>query len=93
MRDVFGNTPASFFLGTLGTIFLVIAVLGNSKLWIIELNPGFLGRFLGLLLGLAFYAIAFSGSLLPPDFWQTISDTLKTQLQENLNYFVSSILP
>lgn len=93
MTDVFGNTPASFFLGTLGTVFLAIAVLGNSKLWIIELNPGLLGRFLGLVLGLAFYAIAFSGSLFPPDFWQTISDTLRTQLQENLNYFVSSILP
>ncbi|HEY9652606.1 MAG TPA: hypothetical protein V6C95_18260 [Coleofasciculaceae cyanobacterium] len=93
MTDVLGNTPASFFLGTLGTVFLVIAVLGNSKLWIIELNPGFFGRFLGLLLGLAFYAIAFSGSLFPPDFWQTISDVLKTQFQENLKYFVSSILP
>lgn len=93
MTEIFGNTPDSFFLGTLGTVFLVIAVLGNSKLWIIELNPGFLGRFLGLVLGLVFYVIAFSGSLFPPDFWQTISDSLRTQIPENFKYFVSSLLP
>jgi hypothetical protein len=96
MVDYFGNivnTPAPFFLVTLGTIFLVIAVIGNSKLWVIELNPGLCGRFLGLVLGLVFYAIAFSGSVLPPEFLQTIGDTLKTQLQENIGYFVSSILP
>lgn len=92
MADLFGNsvnTPASFFLVTLGTVFLVIAVIGNSKLWLIELNPGFCGRFLGLLLGLAFYAIAFSDSLLPPEFWQTVSDALRNQLQVSLQYFVS----
>jgi hypothetical protein len=81
MVDYFGNivnTPAPFFLVTLGTIFLVIAVIGNSKLWVIELNPGLCGHFLGLVLGLVFYAITFSGSVFPPEFWQTIGDTLKT---------------
>jgi hypothetical protein len=83
------NTPVPFFWVTLGTVFLVIAVLGNSKLWLIELNPGLGGRFLGLLLGLAFYAIAFSGTFLPPEFWQTVGDALRNQLQESLHYFVS----
>ena len=92
MVDYLGNivnTPASFFLVTLGTVFLVISVIGNSKLWVLELNPGLCGRFLGLVLGLVFYAIAFSGSVLPPEFWQTVSDDLRNQLQENLKYFVS----
>jgi hypothetical protein len=92
MADYFGNivnTPASFFLVTLGTVFLVIAVIGNSKLWVIELNPGLCGRFLGLVLGLVFYAIAFSGSVFPAEFWQTVGDTLRTQLEENFKYFAS----
>ena len=58
-----------------------------------RLNPGLCGRFLGLVLGFVFYAIAFSGSVLPPEFWQTVGETLRTQLQENIKYFVSSILP
>jgi hypothetical protein len=86
------NTPLSSLLVTLGTIFLVIAVIGNSKLWVIELNPGGFGRFLGLVLGLVFYGIAFSSSLLPPDFWQRVSNALTNQLQENLKSLVSYTL-
>lgn len=96
MADTLGtiiNTPASLFLTALGTLFLIVAVLGNSKLWIIELNPGFCGRFLGLVLGLVFYAIAFSGSYLPPEFWQTVTEALRTQFEENIKYFVSSVIP
>lgn len=96
MVNYFGNivnVPVSLFFVTLGTVFLLIAVSGNSKLWVIELNPGLCGRFLGLFLGLVFYAIAFSSSVLPPEFLQTLGDTLRTQLQENIKYLVSSITP
>ncbi len=82
------NTPLSSLLVTLGTIFLIIAVIGNSRIWVIELNPGGFGRFLGLILGIVFYAVAFSSLLLPVDFWQMISDVLTNQLQENIKSFV-----
>jgi hypothetical protein len=67
---------------------LIIAVIGNSRIWVIELNPGGFGRFLGLILGIVFYAVAFSSLLLPVDFWQMISDVLTNQLQENIKSFV-----
>lgn len=82
------NTPVSSLLVTIGTIFLIIAVIGNSRIWVIELNPGGFGRFLGLILGIVFYVIAFSSLLLPVDFWQMISDVLTNQLQENIKSFV-----
>jgi hypothetical protein len=82
------NTPLSSLLVTLGTIFLIIAVIGNSRIWVIELNPGGFGRFLGLILGIVFYVIAFSSLLLPVDFWQMISEVLTNQIQENIQSFV-----
>jgi hypothetical protein len=91
MVDSFGNilnTPLSSLLVTLGTIFLIIAVIGNSRIWVIELNPGGFGRFLGLILGIVFYVVAFSSLLLPVDFWQMISEALTNQLQENIKSFV-----
>jgi hypothetical protein len=82
------NTPLSSLLVTLGTIFLIIAVIGNSRIWVIELNPGGFGRFLGLILGIVFYVIAFSSLLLPVDFWQMISEVITNQIQENIQSFV-----
>lgn len=91
MADSWGNIinpPVPFLLAALGTIFLRIAVIGNSKIWFIELNPGGFGRFLGLLLGIVFFVIAVSSLLLPIEFWQMVSDALTNQLQENLKFFV-----
>lgn len=82
------NQPITFLLTTLGTVFLIIAVIGNSKIWFIELNPGGFGRFLGLVLGLVFYILVFSSLLVPIEFWQTISEALSNQLQENIKSFV-----
>lgn len=82
------NQPITFLLTTLGTVFLIIAVIGNSKIWFIELNPGGFGRFLGLILGLVFYILVFSSLLVPIEFWQTISEALSNQLQENIKSFV-----
>jgi hypothetical protein len=82
------NQPITFLLTTLGTIFLIIAVIGNSKIWFIELNPGGFGRFLGLVLGLVFYILVFSSLLVPIEFWQTISEAVSNQLQENIKSFV-----
>lgn len=82
------NQPITFLLTTLGTVFLIIAVIGNSKIWFIELNPGGFGRFLGLVLGLVFYILVFSSLLVPIEFWQTISEALSNQIQENIKSFV-----
>lgn len=82
------NQPITFLLTTLGTVFLIIAVIGNSKIWFIELNPGGFGRFLGLILGLVFYILVFSSLLVPIEFWQTISEALSNQIQENIKSFV-----
>lgn len=80
------NKPMPFWLAIIGTVFLMIAVIGNSRLAIIEINPGGFGRFLGLILGIIFYLLAFSSSL-PIEFWQMSSDATINQVQEYIKSF------
>lgn len=81
------NKPLPLGLATIGTLFLIIAAIGNSKIAIIEINPGGFGRFLGLILGIIFYGLAFSSSL-PIEFWQMSSYATLNQIQEYIKYFV-----
>lgn len=81
------NRPMPLFFVVMGTIFLTIAVVGKSKLAVFEINPGGFGRFLGLILGIGFYGLAFFGFVMPLESWQSVADTIRTQLQENLQSF------
>jgi hypothetical protein len=91
MIDSFGNiinSQISLVFAIIGTIFLTIAVIGKSRLAIIEIHPGGFGRVLGLLLGLGFYLLAFCSFLFPPEVWVALSDPLRNQLQENIRALV-----
>ncbi|AKG24431.1 hypothetical protein IJ00_04250 [Calothrix sp. 336/3] len=58
----------NFFLLS-GIIFLTIAVIGQSKLLFVEINPGCFGRLLALLIGAISLDVAFSQvSLVVPHF-------------------------
>jgi uncharacterized membrane protein len=49
----------------LGIVFLTIAVIGQSKVLFIEINPGFFGRLLALIIAILSLNSAFSQGLLP----------------------------
>ncbi|MBN3873543.1 hypothetical protein [Nostoc sp. JL33] len=79
-------TPNSTFL-IAGIIFITIAVIGQSKLAFIEINPGCFGRFLALVIGISslLYALGllnFSGETL---------NLLITSLTEQIKQGISSI--
>ncbi|WP_375510807.1 hypothetical protein [uncultured Nostoc sp.] len=79
-------TPHSTFL-IAGIVFITIAVIGQSKLGFIEINPGCFGRFLALFMGISslLYALGLfnisTGSF----------DLLKTSLVEQIKQSISSI--
>jgi hypothetical protein len=83
MTDI---TPNSTFL-IAGIVFVTIAVIGQSKLGFIEINPGCFGRLLALFIGISslLYALGlftFSGETL---------DLLRTSLTEQIKQRISSI--
>ena len=79
-------TPNSTFLIT-GIVFITIAVIGQSKLGFIEINPGCFGRLLALFIGISslLYALGLlsisAGNL----------DLLRTSLTEQIKQSISSI--
>ena len=83
MTDI---TPNSTFL-IAGIVFITIAVIGQSKLGFIEINPGCFGRFLALFIGVSslLYALGLlniSGGTL---------DLLRISLTEQIQQSVRSI--
>ncbi|WP_375500218.1 hypothetical protein [uncultured Nostoc sp.] len=79
-------TPNSTFL-IAGIVFITIAVIGQSKLGFIEINPGCFGRFLALLIGISslLYALGlFNLSTVSFDF-------LRTSLLEQIKQGISSV--
>ena len=52
------NLPSTNFFLIAGIVFLLIAVLGQTKLGFAEINPGCFGRTLALLIGLLSLAVA-----------------------------------
>ncbi|AVH65662.1 hypothetical protein CDG77_30710 [Nostoc sp. 'Peltigera membranacea cyanobiont' 213] len=79
-------TPNSTFL-IAGIIFITIAVIGQSKLGFVEINPGCFGRLLALFIGISslFYAL---GLL---NFSAETIDLLRTSLTEQIKQSISSI--
>ncbi|MBE9205039.1 hypothetical protein IQ244_00505 [Nostoc sp. LEGE 06077] len=80
------NFPLTNIFLTLGIVFLVIAVLGQSKLGFIEINPGCLGRVLALFLGVASLAFVLLGGTFPVETIDVIRNYLAKAkaIQQNL---------
>ncbi|MDZ8023266.1 MAG: hypothetical protein RMY36_006855 [Nostoc sp. SerVER01] len=70
-----------------GIVFITIAVIGQSKLGFIEINPGCFGRFLALLIGIS--SLLYAVGLL--NFSVANLDSLRTYLVELIQQSLSSI--
>ncbi|MEH2140193.1 hypothetical protein [Nostoc sp.] len=79
-------TPNSTFL-IAGIVFITIAIIGQSKLGFVEINPGCFGRLLALVIGISslFYAL---GLL---NFSAETIDLLRISLTEQIKQRISSI--
>lgn len=85
-REMTDLTPNSTFL-IVGIVFITIAVIGQSKLAFIEINPGCFGRILALIIGILIllYALGLLN-------FSTINlDLLRTSLTEQIKQSISSI--
>lgn len=79
-------TPNSTFL-IVGIVFITIAVIGQSKLAFIEINPGCFGRILALFIGIS--SLFYAWGLL--NFSTVKLDLLRTSLVEQIKQSISSI--
>ncbi|MEH2007642.1 hypothetical protein [Nostoc sp.] len=79
-------TPNSTFL-IAGIVFITIAVIGQSKLGFIEINPGCFGRFLALFIGIS--SLLYALGLL--NFSAETLNLLRTSLTEQIKQNISSI--
>ncbi|MEH1955681.1 MAG: hypothetical protein V7L02_01890 [Nostoc sp.] len=79
-------TPNNSFL-IAGIVFITIAVIGKSKLAFIEINPGFFGRVLALLIGIS--SLLYALGLL--NFSAGTLDLLRISLTEQIKQSISSI--
>lgn len=69
-----------------GIIFLTIAVIGQSKLLFLEINPGCFGRTLALFIGIVSLAFAFGLGNFPVEKLELFRTYLVRQIQENINW-------
>ncbi|NEQ19483.1 MAG: hypothetical protein F6K28_07295 [Microcoleus sp. SIO2G3] len=77
------NSPITTFLLIAGTVFLTISVIGQAKLGFAEINPGFFGRFLALIIGLFTLTTAVLLVLFPADGINLIRAYLVQLIQQN----------
>ncbi|WP_445637334.1 Cyanobacterial aminoacyl-tRNA synthetase CAAD domain-containing protein [Nostoc sp. DSM 114161] len=70
-----------------GIVFITIAVIGQSKLGFIEINPGCFGRFLALIIGIS--SLLYAVGLL--NFSLANLDSVRTYLLELIQQSLTSI--
>ncbi|WP_334797586.1 hypothetical protein [Nostoc sp.] len=85
-KEMTDLTPSNTFL-IAGIVFRMIAVIGQSKLGFIEINPGFLGRFLALFIGIL--SLLYALGLL--NFSAETFDLLRTFMTEQIKQSIGSI--
>ncbi|KAF3886143.1 MULTISPECIES: hypothetical protein [Nostocales] len=76
----------------LGIVFLTISVIGQSRLGFMEINPGFFGRFLALIVGLFSLGSAAALGLFSTEMIDLLRTSISEFIQQNLgliNRFVS----
>jgi hypothetical protein len=81
------SLPSTNIFLILGIVFVFIAVLGQSKLGFIEINPGCLGRLLALFIGVASLSFAIMGGNFTLESIDAIKNYLARAIQENLVSF------
>ena len=69
-----------------GIIFITIAVIGQSKLLFLEINPGCFGRTLALFIGIVSLAFALGIGNFPAENLELFRTYLAKQIQENINW-------
>lgn len=82
------NSPLTNLLLIAGTVFLAIAVVGRARLGFAEINPGFFGRFLALIIGLFSLTCAAVLVLFPVELVDFIRNYLAQQIQQNLGLII-----
>lgn len=81
------NTPLSTIFFVVSLILFALAIVGNSKIAFIEVNPGCFGRLLALLFGF----ITLLAAIVLVVFPMPMLDEIKTQIAELLQQNFSSI--
>jgi hypothetical protein len=81
------SLPSTNIFLILGIVFIFIAVLGQSKLGFIEINPGCFGRLLALFIGIASLSFAIMGGNFTLESINAIANYLTRAVQENLVSF------
>lgn len=71
-----------------GTVFLTIAVIGQARLGFSEINPGFFGSSLALIIGLFRLMGALFLVFFPVDGINLIKNYLVEQIQQNLGLII-----
>ncbi len=83
------NSPLTTFFLISSLVFLMIAVIGKSKLGFAEINPGVWGRFLALFLGIACLMVAVCLVIVPFELLiDVIRNSLAEQIQQNMTYLL-----
>jgi len=80
------NSSLTTFFLISGTVFLMIAVIGQSRLVFAEINPGFFGRILALIIGMFSLLCAVFLGIFPPEMLNLVKNYLAQQLQQNLDF-------
>ncbi len=79
------NPPLTTLFLILGIVFLTISVIGQSKLFFAEINPGFFGRFLALIIGVFSLICAVLIGVFPVESVDVLKNYLAQQLQQNIS--------
>ncbi|GAB1544707.1 hypothetical protein NUACC21_73830 [Scytonema sp. NUACC21] len=78
------NVPLTTYLIIIGIVFLTIAVIGQSRLGFMEINPGFFGRFLALIIGFFSLVSAVALGLFPVEMIDVVRTYVSEFIQQNL---------
>ncbi|WP_225895885.1 hypothetical protein [Dendronalium phyllosphericum] len=68
-----------------GIVFLTIAVIGQSKLGFLEINPGCFGRLLALSIGVLSLAFAFGLGNFPVESLDLFRNFFTNEIQQNIS--------
>ena len=79
------NSPLTTFFLISGIVFLTISVIGQSKLFFAEINPGFFGRLLALIIGVFSLICAALIGVFPLESVDLVKNYLAQQLQQNIS--------
>jgi uncharacterized membrane protein len=79
------NSPLTTFFLISGIVLLTISVIGQSKFFFAEINPGCFGRFLALIIGVFSLICAVFIGVLPLETVDLVKNYLAQQLQQNIS--------